>query len=227
MRGKLLIVDSDLGWANALKQYLENHNFDVTVASSAEEGKSIFVSEYPCMIILELALPNMSGENFCSWVRQQHHTDISIIVVSKKHLVKDKIHALTIGADDYLTKPVIMEELLAHIHAVLRRTGLFCQKITYEGLCIMPRKGEVLLHGHNIQLTKHEFMLLYYFMDHPNVVISREELVQHLYPNLEKDILDRTIDAHIKKLRLKIEDNPKKPTRIVTIRGSGYKFTAD
>lgn len=224
MREKLLIIDAETEWATTLKNYLESHNFDVIVGSSAEEGQSIFLAEYPCMIILELALPNMSGENFCSWVRQQHHADISIIVVSEKQLVKDKIHALTIGADDYLTKPVIMEELLAHIHAVLRRTGLFCQKIAYQGLCIMPRKGDVLLNGQHIQLTKHEFMLLYYFMDHPNVVISREELVQHLYPNLEKEILDRTIDAHIKKLRLKIEDNPKKPTRIVTIRGSGYKF---
>ncbi|MEK4630133.1 MAG: response regulator transcription factor [Solibacillus sp.] len=224
MNQNLLIIDDDLEWASKLKAFLEQHNFDVFIASSAEEGKLKYDTEYPCMIILELALPKMSGEDFCKWVRKQQAPDVSIIVVSIKQLVTDKINALTLGADDYLTKPVEFEELLAHIQAVLRRTGLFCQKIIYEGLCIKPRKAEVLLNGRVIHLTKHEFMLLYFFMDHPNQIIVREDLLQHLYPNLEKDILDRTIDAHIKKLRLKIEDNPKKPTRIVTVRGIGYKF---
>ncbi|TGN29995.1 response regulator transcription factor [Lysinibacillus sp. S2017] len=118
MNQKLLIVDADVQWATTLKNFLEQHHFDVTIARSAEEGKKRFVSDYPCMIILELILPQMSGEDFCKWVRQQQTTDVSIIMVSQKHAVEDKIHGLTIGADDYLTKPVDLHELLAHMQAV-------------------------------------------------------------------------------------------------------------
>lgn len=110
---------------------------------------------------------------------------------------------------------------------MLRRTGQFCQKITYNGLCIKPRKGEVLLYDQEIKLTKHEFNLLYYFMENPNMVITRESLMNQLYPYADKLVLDRTIDAHIKKLRKKIEENPASPKRIVTVRGMGYKFVAE
>lgn len=226
MNQKLLIVDEDIGWASELKQFFEQQHFDVTIATSAEEGKEKFMTEYPCMIILELALPKMSGEEFCIWVRQHQTADVSIMMVSKKHAIQDKINGLTIGADDYLTKPVHIEELHAHMQAVLRRSGLFCQKVIYEGLCIKPRKGVVLLNGQTVQLTKLEFALLYLFMNHPNQILTRADLIHHLYPNMEKEILDRTIDAHIKNLRLKVEDNPKKPTRIITVRGIGYKFSS-
>lgn len=226
MKQKILIIDEDLTLATKLKQFLAPQ-FDVFVATSAEEGQVKFSTEYPCLIILELALPTMSGEDFCSWVRQQQTADVSIIVVSNKQLVSDKVLALTLGADDYLTKPVNFDELLAHIHAVLRRTGLFCQKIIYDGLCMKPRTGEVLLNGQAIGLTKHEFMLLYLLMSHPNQIITREDLLLHLYPNLEKEILERSIDAHIKKLRAKIEENPKKPQRLLTVRAVGYKFVAN
>src|SRR5699024_2043956 len=91
-------------------------------------------------------------------------------------------------------------------------------------LCVMPRKGEVLLYDQPVHLTKHEFNLLYHFMQHPNIVFSREQLVNELYPSEEKIVLERTIDAHIKKLREKIEQNPSTPKRIQTVRGMGYKL---
>ncbi|MGN7478154.1 response regulator transcription factor [Solibacillus silvestris] len=227
MEQQVLIVDPDIAWACILKDFLNEHGFVVTTALTAEQAMDIFHRTYPCMVILELNLPNGSGEMLCEWIRANQTADLSIIMVTEKSHVEDKINGLTIGADDYLTKPVHLEELLAHMNAVLRRTGLFCQKIIHNGLCMKPRKGEVLLNGSPVQLTKHEFMLLYYLMDHPNQIISREALVEQLYPNVEKDILDRTIDAHIKKLRAKIESDRRNPRRIVTVRGEGYKFIPD
>lgn len=227
MQQQVLLVDSDQLWTDTLASFLCDNNFSVLVTTTAQHAMKVFHQSYPCMVIMELNLPNGSGEALCEWIRANQTADVSIIMVTEKSNVKDKINGLTIGADDYLTKPVHLEELLAHMHAVLRRTGLFCQKIIHNGLCIKPRKGEVLLNGVPVQLTKHEFMLLYYLMDHPNQVISRQALVKQLYPNIEKDIFDRTIDAHIKKLRAKIEVDRKNPQRIVTVRGEGYKFVPD
>lgn len=227
MQQQILLVDPDKQWTDTLAAFLCDNNFTVNVTTSAEHAMDVFHQTYPCMVIMELSLPNGSGEMLCEWIRANQTADVSIIMVTEKNHVADKINGLTIGADDYLTKPVHLEELLAHMHAVLRRTGLFCQKIIHNGLCMKPRKGEVLLNGEVVKLTKHEFMLLYFFMDHPNQVISRASLIEQLYPNTEKDIFDRTIDAHIKKLRAKIEVDRKQPKRIVTVRGEGYKYIPD
>src|SRR5690625_4337051 len=159
-------------------------------------------------------LPKLSGEAFCKWVHNQDQFDTSIIMLSAKARVDDKIAGLKMGADSYITKPFDPNELVAQVEAVLRRTGQFCQKIVYDGLMIKPRKGQVILNGKEIKLTKHEFNLLYHFMQNPNIVFSREQLMTQLYPTDEQFVLERTIDAHIKKLREKIEKN-KKPERIL------------
>src|SRR5699024_3688805 len=136
---------------------------------------------HPCLIILDLMLPELSGEEFCQWVRNDQHNEASIIMLSAKTRTDDKINGLKMGADGYLSKPFDPDELVAHVEAVLRRTGQFCQQIVSNGLCIKPRKGEVLLFGNQLNLTKHEFNLLYHFMENPNIVISRENLINHLY----------------------------------------------
>lgn len=224
MNQKILVVDDDALFSKVLSDKLTEANYDVTVVATAEEAMENYLNDYPCMILLDLVLPRMSGEQFCKWVRDQNRQDVSIIAISSKMLVEDKINVLKLGADDYLTKPIRFDELLAHMEAVLRRTGLFCQKIIHNGLCIKPRKGTVLLNGKLIELTKHEFLLLYYFMENPNIILTRDDLMNHLYPYVEKEILDRTIDAHIKKLRKKIEEDTKDPKRILTVRGLGYKY---
>ncbi|WP_102344943.1 response regulator transcription factor [Bacillus sp. Marseille-P3661] len=224
MKQTILVVEDDKMIRNLVRIYLEKSGYDVVVASDGEEAKQVFLTYHPCLIILDLMLPKLSGEEFCMWVREQERNEVSIIMLSAKARVEDKITGLKMGADDYLTKPFDPEELIAHVEAVLRRTGQFCQKVTYRGLCIKPRKGEVLLYDKPLHLTKHEFNLLYHFMEHPNVVLSREDLLRQLYPYDDKFVLDRTIDAHIKKLREKIEEQPSSPKRIITVRGMGYKF---
>ncbi|GAB3044330.1 response regulator transcription factor [Virgibacillus ainsalahensis] len=224
MKQTILVVEDDKMIRELITIYLEKAGYDVIEAVDGEEAKQAFLTYHPCLILLDLMLPKMSGEAFCTWVREQERNEVSIIMVSAKARTHDKINGLKMGADDYLTKPFDPDELVAHVEAVLRRTGQFCQKIAYGGLCIKPRKGEVLLFDKQLYLTKHEFNLLYYFMENPNIVLSREDLINQLYPYADKTILDRTIDAHIKKLREKIEDKPSHPKRILTVRGMGYKF---
>src|SRR5699024_4198387 len=139
----------------------------------------------PCLIILDLMLPKLSGESFCEWVKSQDDS-VSIIMLSAKARIADRIAGLKMGADDYMTKPFNSEELVAQVEAVLRRTGHFCQKVVGAGICIMPRRGEVFLHQEKIELTRHEFELLYFLMKHPNQILSREELIEQLYPRSEE-----------------------------------------
>lgn len=224
MKQTILVVEDNKLIRELISQSLKNAGYDVVEAVDEEEAKEAFLSSHPCMVILNLILPTLSGEVFCKWLRKQVRNEVSIIVVSEKTSVEDKIRCLKLGADDYLTIPFLAEELVAHVEAVLRRTGQFCQKIAHDGLCIKPRKGEVLLFDQKLQLTKHEFTLLYHFMENPNVVISRDHLMEQLYPYADKLVSERTIDAHIKKLRKKIELDSSSPKRIVTVRGMGYKF---
>ncbi|MEI3612137.1 response regulator transcription factor [Pseudogracilibacillus sp. SO30301A] len=225
MKEPILVVEDDVMIRNLITIYLNKNGYDVLEAEDGERAKELFLKHHPCLIVLDLMLPKISGEVFCKWVRKDmNNNDVSIIMLSAKSQIGDKINGLQIGADNYITKPFNPDELVAHVEAMLRRTGMMCQKITYDGLCIMPRKREVLLYDKSIHLTKHEFELLYLLMSHPNTVFTRERLVNELYAYDEQDILDRTIDAHIKKLREKIEAVPSKPRRIRTIRGMGYKF---
>jgi two-component system alkaline phosphatase synthesis response regulator PhoP len=224
MKQTIMVVEDDKMIRDLIRIYLEKHQYKVIMASDGEEAKELFHQYRPCLIILDLMLPKVSGEEFCIWVREQVQHEVSIIMLSAKVQIDDKISGLKLGADDYLTKPFDPDELITRVEAVLRRTGQFCQQVVHEGLCIMPRKGEVMLYDQQVKLTKYEFNLLYYLMQHPNIVLSREQLVEQIYPNVEHTVMDRTIDAHIKKLREKVEDHPAKPARIQTVRGMGYKF---
>lgn len=225
MKQTILIVEDDVMIQKLIKMYLEKNNFSTVLATDGETAKDVYENEHPCLIILDLMLPKLSGEDFTDWLRREKKdTETPILILSAKTQTKDKVHGLNLGADGYLTKPFEPEELIAQVEAILRRTGKYCSKIAAHDLILKPRKKEVLLYNKLVNLTKHEFELLSVLMENPNIVFSREQLVHRLYRFDEQDILDRTIDAHIKKLREKIEDIPSKPSRIKTVRGMGYKF---
>lgn len=220
-----MVVEDDSMLRGLIKVYLEKEGYDVMEAADGEIAKMMYLKHNPCLIILDLMLPKISGEALCSWIREDlNDSDVSIIMLTAKSRMDDKIKGLRMGADHYVTKPFNPDELIAHAEALLRRTGQYCQKVTRDGLSILPRKAKVLLYGEEIHLTKIEFQLLYLFMLNPDIVFTREQLVDELYGSGEKDILDRTIDAHIKKLREKIERIPSQPERIITKRGMGYLF---
>lgn len=227
MKPTILVVEDDQMIRELVSIYLEKAGYEVIAATNGEDAKESFRTLQPCLVILDRMLPKISGEELCSWFRSQKRNEVSIIMLSAKAKTQDKIDGLKMGADDYMTKPFEPEELVAHVEAVLRRTGQFCQKITHNGLSIQPRKGEVQLFGKKLSLTKNEFNLLFHFMDNPNIVLSREDLIYQLYPYNDKMVMDRTIDAHIKNLREKIEDEAASPKRILTVRGMGYKFVHD
>src|SRR5690625_1405640 len=146
-----LVVEDDQLIRDLVTIYLERNGYDVVQASDGEEAQQDFLAYHPCLIILNLMWTKMSREECCRWVRQRTRNEVSIIMLSAKSQVKDHIAGLKMGADTYVTKPVNASELMAHVEAVLRRTGHFCQRVVSDGLCIMPRKGEVLLYYQEIK----------------------------------------------------------------------------
>lgn len=207
MKPTILVVEDDLMIRDLVSIYLDKAGYEAIPAADGEAAKIAFREFQPCLVILDLMLPKISGEELCAWFRNEKRNEVSIIMLSAKTKTQDKIAGLKMGADDYITKPFEPDELVAHVEAVLRRTGQFCQKITYSGLTIQPRKGEVKLFGKTLPLTKHEFNLLFHFMDNPNMVLSRDDLIHQLYPYNDKSVMERTIDAHIKNLREKSRTN--------------------
>lgn len=221
----VMIVEDDEMIRNLVRLYLEKNEYEVIEAADGDEAKQLFLQSNPSVIILDLMLPKMSGEQFCSWVRQDmNDEDVPIIMLTAKTQMDDKLSGLELGADLYLTKPFHPEELIAYVKASLRRVNKQTRKLFDDGLCLLLDERETILNDERIHLTKHEFDLLSHLMSHPNIVFTREQLVNELYHYEEQNILDRTIDAHIKKLREKIEEKPSMPKRIQTVRGMGYKF---
>lgn len=224
MQNTILIIEDDPMISHLISVYMHKAGYEVYTAADGEEGMHACTQYSPCLVILDLMLPKVSGEQICQWIRQHWKDEMAVIMLTAKVHEQERIAGLRMGADDYLTKPFSPEELVARVESVLRRTGQFCQKITHRGLTIKPRKGEVLLGSSMLQLTNSEFILLYYFMRNPNQIVTREQLLQQLYPLDEKEVSDRTIDVHIRNLREKIEEDPTRPTWIKTVRGMGYKF---
>ncbi|HLS23872.1 MAG TPA: response regulator transcription factor [Pseudogracilibacillus sp.] len=221
----VLIVEDDQMIRDLIRLYVTKQQYTVIEAADGEEAKQLFLQHKPDLIILDLMLPKVSGEQFCKWVREDlGNQDIPIIMLSAKTQIEDRIEGLSLGADLYLTKPFHPEELIAYIETTFRRRNQQRKRIKANGLELLTEEREVYLRGEKVYLTRHEFDLLSHLMQHPNIVFTREQLVRNLYKYDEQNILDRTIDAHIKKLREKIEEEPSKPKRIQTVRGMGYKF---
>ncbi|MDA3130035.1 response regulator transcription factor [Aliibacillus thermotolerans] len=226
MSTPILVVEDEAKIRQLVKIYLEKEGYEVWEAGNGEMGMDMFLKCSPCLIILDLMLPKMNGIELCKQIRQDWKHDVPIIMLTAKIREEDRVAGLQAGADDYVIKPFSPRELVARVEAVLRRTEQRCNKISYNGLTIKLCRGEVWLHGRQIHLTQSEFRLLHFFMQHPNQILSREQLLEQLYPNGEKWVMERTIDVHIGKLREKLEDNPSQPKWIQTVRGMGYKFVA-
>lgn len=225
MLGKnILIVEDEPKIRKLLKLYLEKEGYEVLEAANGEEGKEAFLKFDPCFVITDLMMPKLSGEELCQWIRQELRSDIPLIMLTAKVTEKERIEGLQMGADDYITKPFSPHEVVIRVNTVLRRTLNRCSKISYRGLTIKPLRGEVKYNGEIIPLTAHEFKLLYYFMRHPNQILTREQILGELYPNEEKSVIDRTVDVHVGKLREKIESSNEAPCFFETIRGMGYRF---
>ncbi|ANC75881.1 DNA-binding response regulator [Fictibacillus phosphorivorans] len=223
----ILIVEDEPKLLEVVSSYLKKEGFHTLEALTANDAILLIKNHSVDFVILDLMLPDMSGEALCQRIRQTH--TLPVLMLTAKVSEEDRINGLAIGADDYMVKPFSPRELVLRVKTILRRTGdegLLAEQITYnEGeLKIDAREQEVYIHGDLVSLTPNEFKLLLTFGRHPNRVFSREELVEKILGfDYEGDT--RTIDQHVKNLRSKMETNPKSPRYIITVFGVGYKFS--
>lgn len=224
---RILIVDDEERILDVVKAYLEKDGFQVITALDGESALSIFKNEIIHLIILDLMLPKISGEEVCSKIRAT--SDVPIIMLTAKVDEDDRIDGITIGADDYLTKPFSTRELIVRVRALIRRTyrntSTLADYLTFNNndLEVDIKKIIVKKHGHTINLTSNEFKVLIALLTSPGQVFSREQLVEKAF-GINYDGFDRTVDSYIKNIRQKIEDIPKEPKYIITVYGLGYKF---
>ncbi|AFM41703.1 response regulator with CheY-like receiver domain and winged-helix DNA-binding domain [Desulfosporosinus acidiphilus SJ4] len=223
---RILVVDDEKKITSVLKAYLQQEGFQVNTALNGIIALTMFKENPYDLVILDLMLPGMTGIEVCQEIRKI--SSVPIIMLTARVEEEDRIQGLSIGADDYITKPFSPREVVARVRAVLRRsnneTSPLADVITYDnGLTIDNIQHEIRLHDQEIALTPTEFKILGALAKHPGRVYSRGQLVEIVQGHdFEGD--DRVIDAHIKKIRQKIETTPSDPQIIMTVYGIGYKF---
>jgi two-component system response regulator RegX3 len=204
---KILVVEDEIGFRDPLVYQLKKEGYEVCEASDGEEALSQFKAENPDLILLDLMLPKINGNDVCQMIRKT--SNVRIIMHSAKESPFDKVRGLEIGADDYVTKGTETAELFARIRAVLRRG-------------VDP---QVEVNGIRVQMPLKEFELLELLLENVNRVLTRGQIIDRVWGT---DYFGdtKTLDVHIKRIRSKIEDDPSRPKHLVTVRGLGYKFEA-
>jgi two-component system, OmpR family, alkaline phosphatase synthesis response regulator PhoP len=224
--GRILIVEDEAGLATTLRDRLEREGYGVNVAPDGDAGFAMATSQSFDLMILDLMLPGLDGLAICRKLREAG-ASAPILMLTARRQLADKVRGLETGADDYLTKPFQMAELLARIAALLRRTAGGSEgtaaRYQFGPLQIDLRRTEVLRDGQPVVLSAREFQLLRYFVEHRGATLSREELLREVwgYGSVPST---RTVDVHVAWLRQKLEKDPKKPQHILTVVGLGYKF---
>jgi two-component system alkaline phosphatase synthesis response regulator PhoP len=226
MQYKVLLIEDEPGLCLTLSDRLQKEGYRVEVAKDGERGFNLAAGQAFDLILLDLMLPKKNGIDICRDLRQIGLA-IPILMLTARTQTVDKVLGLKIGADDYLTKPFEMLELLARMEALLRRaTRSFAPApLVYQfgSVRVDFRKTEVVRDGEAMVLSAKEFQLLRYLIDHKAETLSREILLQEVW-DYASTPYTRTVDVHIAWLRQKIEDDPKQPRWILTVHGMGYKF---
>lgn len=227
---QILLVEDEVKISGVVADFLVSKGYLVLWAKDGKEALELFHKEKISLVLLDLMLPFLSGEEVCARIRKISR--VPIIMLTAKSDEADMLNGLGIGADDYITKPFSLKALLARIEAVLRRASedleVLSNKYSYNGgdLTIDPYNRIVKKQSQEVRLTPNEYKLLTTFIKYPSKVFTRDELISIAYGD-EFEGFDRTIDSHIKNLRQKIESDPKKPIYVKTIHGVGYKFGGD
>ena len=220
---KLLIIDDEPGILETVEGKMRKEGYTTFTADSAEEGMRLFRRIKPDLVILDIMLPQRSGFEFCRALRQEHATPI--IMLSARAEEADRVKGLELGADDYVAKPFNLSELAARVRAVLRRSSgeAIKEPIERGNLKIDPRSHEANVDGRVLELSPKEYALLYFLAKNSGQVFSREVLLDRVWGR-DAFVSARTVDVHIRWLRKHIEENAEEPTRLLTVRGVGYKF---
>lgn len=224
---KILVVDDEPMLLEAVSSYLENKGFQVFTAENGTEAMRLFRTCNISFLILDLMLPDISGEEICAEIRRSSR--VPVLMLTAKTQEEDLLNGLSLGADDYLTKPFSLKELYARIQTILRRCGdgpePLAVKFSWndDDLCIDFEQKKAAKKGSAVNLTPSEWKLLSALVKYPQQVFTRDSLISIVFGD-DFDSYDRVIDTHIKNLRKKIEDDPKNPVYIRTVHGIGYRF---
>jgi DNA-binding response OmpR family regulator len=233
MSVKVLLVEDEKSIADGIIYNLKNEGLKVTHVDEGKIALDIFDEEHFDLLILDIMLPEVSGLEICQSIRKS--SNVPIIMLTAKDDENDKIRGLEMGADDYITKPFSVKELISRIKAVLRRTknsellnGLdedinSAKEINIGNIAMNPLRYEVKIDDEIIELRPREFELLYYLCENAGNIISRDKLFSKVW-GYSFAGNSKTLDVHIQRIRERIEVNPKSPKRLITIRGVGYKL---
>jgi DNA-binding response OmpR family regulator len=222
---KILIVEDEPAMVQGLRDNFEYEGYEVISAGDGVAGLELALTDDPDLVVLDVMMPRMSGLDVCKQLKSKR-PGLPIIMLTARGQEIDKVVGLEIGADDYVTKPFSIRELMARVKAVLRRVSPqapAADVYRFSDVEVNIRSNEVLRGGQPVDLSAKEFALLAYFVAHPAETLSRDRLLDAVwgyenYPNT------RTVDTHIVHLRQKLEPNPEEPRFILTVHGSGYKF---
>ncbi len=227
MNKKVVVIDDEPSIQEVVRGYLERDGYLVYVAGTGTEGLALAERTKPGLIILDLMLPDVDGEEICRQIRSR--SDVPILMLTAKAAEEERVAGLALGADDYLIKPFSPRELVARVRAVLRRSQgantPLVETLSFDGgrLEIDTVQHEVRRDGRPCDLTPSEYKLLVTLARYPGRVYSRFELINHVH-GYDHEGYERTIDAHVKNLRRKIEPDPKHPRYVETVFGVGYRL---
>lgn len=222
---KVLIIEDERDLVTGLKDNFEFEGYQVSAAFDGEAGLESALKERPDLILLDVMLPRMNGLDVCRRLRRQG-VEAPIIMLTARSAELDKVVGLEVGADDYITKPFSLREVLARVRAALRRaSGLIADLETFEfgKICLNFRKHQATKDGQPLELSPREFSTLKFLVQHREETVTRDQLLDEVW-GLDNYPFTRTVDNHIAKLRQKIEDSASGPKHIITVHRMGYKF---
>ena len=225
----ILVVDDEPNIREVVELYLRREGYEVEVVGDGSAALRAIERKIPDLIVLDLMLPLLSGTQLTRTLREGRY-DIPIIMLTAKDDEADRVAGLELGADDYVTKPFSPKELVARVKAVLRRTSskplAEAQPLTIGQITLNPSTRQVWARAEEVMLTAKEFDLLWFLMNHPGQVFTRDQLLDHVWGfDFVGDA--STVTVHVRRLREKIEASPTKPEYLLTVWGVGYKFTAE
>lgn len=223
---KLLLLEDDLSLVNGLSFALKKQGFELDIARTVREAEDCWAEGKYDLLVLDVSLPDGSGFDVCRKVRAVSQVPILFLTASDEEI--NMIMGLDMGGDDYITKPFKLGILMSRINALLRRARAFAAEnttLSSNGIQVRLLQGEVLKNGERLELTAAEYKLLCLFMRNPNVVLTKEQILDRLWDCEGNYIDSSTLTVYMRRLRMKVEDDPGNPRMLVTVRGLGYKWS--
>lgn len=225
---RIFFVEDDLSLISGLSFAIKKQGYEIDVVRTSLEAEALWTNGKYDLVILDVSLPDGSGYDLCKKIRKTSKVPIMFLTAADEET--NIIMGLDIGGDDYITKPFKLAVFMSRINALLRRSDNFNQadtELNSNGIKVQLLKGEVYKNGEQLDLTASEYKLLCLFMENPDIVLSSEQILSKLWDCNENYIDNNTLTVYIRRLRTKIEDDPGKPQKIVTVRRMGYKWNTD